>query len=145
MIRQAEDVFKEYLVSHGMKYTPERRVVLHAIVSFPGHFDADALHDRIKKNNDKLSLATVYRALPHFITAGIVKESLRTEGRTHYENSFGSEHHDHLICLGCGAIIEFIDERIEELQNQVCEKYSFKAVDHKLGIRGYCKACQKKQ
>ncbi len=142
---QAELVFKEYLVSHGLKYTPERKIVFDAIVSFSGHFDVDTLYDWIKMKKGKLSRATVYRAIPHFIAAGIVKESLRAEGRTNYENVFGSEHHDHLVCLMCGKIIEFKDDKIEELKNQVCKKYSFKPLDHKLGIRGYCRACQKKK
>ncbi|MBN1797165.1 MAG: transcriptional repressor [Spirochaetales bacterium] len=143
-MEKEELVFKNYLVSHGLKYTPERKIVFDAIISFSGHFDADTLYESIRRNKGKLSRATVYRALPHFIATGIVKESLRFEGRTHYEKSLGTEHHDHLVCLGCGKIIEFKDEKIEELQNKVCKKYSFKALDHKLGIRGYCKTCQKK-
>jgi Fur family transcriptional regulator, ferric uptake regulator len=142
---RAENIFKNYLRAQNLKFTPERRVVFEAIMSFPGHFDADALFDWLKHKNTKISRATVYRALPHFISAGLVKEALRAEGRTTYENVYGSEHHDHLVCIGCGAIIEFKDDRIEALQNRVCEQYGFKPLDHKLGIRGYCKNCRKNE
>jgi Fur family ferric uptake transcriptional regulator len=140
---QAKDVFQAYLHTRGLKLTPERRVVFEGILSFKGHFDADTLFDWVRRSEGKISRATVYRALPHFIAAGLVKEAVRAQGRTTYESVYGSEHHDHLICIACGAIIEFKDERIEKLQNLVCERYGFTPVDHKLGIRGYCSSCRK--
>jgi Fur family ferric uptake transcriptional regulator len=140
---QAKHIFQAYLHARGLKLTPERRVVFEAILSLKGHFDADTLFDWVRGREGKISRATVYRALPHFIAAGLVKEAIRAQGRTTYESMYGTEHHDHLVCIVCGAIIEFKDDRIEELQNRVCEKYGFKPLEHKLGIRGYCRKCQK--
>jgi Fur family ferric uptake transcriptional regulator len=138
-----ETVFREYLRKNGLRYTPERKIVLKAILSIGGHFDVDALYDWLKQNDKTLSKATVYRTMPLFLEIGFVKESLRSQGRAQYELTFGHEHHDHLICLGCGKIIEFKDDRIEELQELVCKKYEFHTIDHRLAIRGYCKECRK--
>jgi Fur family ferric uptake transcriptional regulator len=144
-MNKQEAFFKEYLRKKGLRFTPERSVILKAIVSINGHFDVESLFERLKANDERISMATIYRSIPLFLNSGIIKESIRSDDRIHYERAFGRDHHDHLICIKCGAIIEFKDDRIEELQELVCKKYNFKPVEHKLGIHGYCKNCLNKK
>jgi len=143
-MNKQEGAFTRFLKSRGLRFTLERRIILRAIVSIAGHFDVESLFDWLKENNENISRATIYRAIPLFIDSGIIKESLRCYDRINYECSFDNDHHDHLICIKCGAIIEFKDEKIEELQERVCKKYNFKPKEHKLGIRGFCNKCQNK-
>lgn len=133
--------FRGFLKENGLAFTPRRSAILMGITASQGHFDAEDLRDLLKRKGEKLSPATIYRALPLFVKSGIIKETLRSGGRAIYEQVWGYEHHDHLECMSCGTIIEFKDEEIERLQDKVCRKHGFKPVDHRLGIRGYCASC----
>jgi Fur family transcriptional regulator, ferric uptake regulator len=139
-----EDAFKKYLRSKGLKFTPERRLILSTILSFTGHFDIEKLHNKLRKRNKEISIATIYRSLPHFINSGLIREVMCCKNRPQYELDMGASHHDHIVCMKCGKIIEFRDDKIEKLLNKVCERFHFKPVEHRLGIRGYCEECQKK-
>lgn len=137
---QAE-LFADFIKAHGLKNTRERHTMLEVIAAIRGHFDADGLHERLTAQGEKISRATVYRTLQLFHAGGLIRETVRAQGKTSYEAVAGREHHDHLICLSCGRLIEFRDERIEELQNKVCESHRFTPTDHWMSIRGYCEAC----
>lgn len=139
-----ELVFKNYLKSKGLKFTPERSLILDAIFSMDGHFDIEKLHDKLRSKNKTTSAATIYRSLPHLLNSGLIKEVLRCKNRTQYEINLGCAHHDHLLCLKCGKIFEFRDDEIEKLQDKICRKFHFEPVEHHLSIRGHCKECLKK-
>ncbi len=137
--------WEQFLREKGYKLTPERRVVLEEIFSHHGHFHAEELYRRIKsRRKRKVSLATIYRTLPLLVESGIIREVMRCEGRGIYEHIWGEKHHDHLVCMRCGKVIEFYDERIERLQQDICKKYGFHPVEYRLGIKGYCQECQSK-
>jgi Fur family ferric uptake transcriptional regulator len=136
--------FKEYLKSGGLSFTTERRQILEGVFSIDGHFDVDELYDRLRKRRMRISRATIYRSIPLLIESGMIKEALRCQKNVRYEHVFGHEHHDHMVCLRCGKVIEFKEDRIEKLQDEVCRRYDFESMDHRLGIRGYCKKCQSK-
>lgn len=136
--------FRSYLKERGLSLTSARRALLARIVSSRGHFDADELHDALKKRGESLSAATIYRTLPLFVQSGIIQETLRARGRSRYEPAWGQEHHDHLECISCGAIIEFKDDSLERLQDRVCRRHGFRPVEHRLGIRGFCAKCDRK-
>ena len=140
-IKQGKDKFRGCLKRRGLNFTPERAIIVEEVLSFKGHFNADGLYERIHGHNKKVSRASVYRTIPLLVECGLIVETLRCQGRVSYECIFGSEHHDHMVCLGCGKIIEFKDERLEELQAEICKKYGFKQIEHRLGIKGYCKEC----
>jgi Fur family ferric uptake transcriptional regulator len=144
LIAGGKNVFFSFIKDHGFKYTPERNAVLEAIASFKGHFNADELCERLKERGEAISRATVYRSLPLLVKSGIIKETVSSLGKTSYETVFGREHHDHLVCIGCGKLFEFMDQELERMQNRVCAKYGFTAVDHWMSIRGYCENCRKK-
>ena len=139
-----EDEFRNYLKERGLKFTSERALILKVIFSLRKHFDIDQLWERLHKKDKRLSRATIYRTLPLLVDSGLIRETLRCQERVQYEHIFGHKHHDHLVCLKCGKVIEFKKEEIEKLQEEVCKRYHFKAVEHRLGIRGYCEQCQNK-
>jgi Fur family ferric uptake transcriptional regulator len=139
------DAFRGFLKKNGLAFTSARAAILKGIVASCGHFDADALHEQLKKAGETLSCATVYRTLPLFVQSGIITETLRARGRARYEPAWGRAHHDHLECIVCGKIIEFKDDELEMLQDKVCRRHRFRPVEHRLGIRGYCSECGKKE
>lgn len=136
---------EEYLLdtakNKNIKLTNERLLLLKIIKEYNTHFDADQLHGHIIKKGEKLSRATIYRTLALFKESGIIKQTIRKKSRAVYELTLGQKHHDHLICIKCGKIIEFINTGIEDLQNKVCSKYGFKPQEHTLSIKGVCKDC----
>ncbi|MFH1784612.1 MAG: transcriptional repressor [bacterium] len=139
-----EEKFSSFLKQKGLKFTPERKVILKEVFSLNDHFDADDLYDRLRYQGEKISRATIYRTLPLLVENGLISEALRQKGKSNYELIYGHEHHDHMVCMNCGRIIEFRDDTIEALQEKICSRYNFQALNHRLGIRGYCTACTKK-
>jgi len=144
-----EDVlenFKKLLKSNNLKYTTQRELILKIIYDNDGHFTPEDIYNLIKENHPsvKLGIATVYRTLTLLEDAHIVSSiSFGTQGKK-YE--FGlKEHHDHLVCLVCGNIEEFLDETIEKQQEKVAEKFNFKMTNHTMKILGTCSACQEKE
>jgi Fur family transcriptional regulator, ferric uptake regulator len=142
---ESTEHFRSFLKEHGLTFTSARKAILRGIAASEGHFDAAELHDALKRGGERLSAATIYRTLPLFVKSGIIRETLRAEGRSRYEHAWGHDHHDHLECLGCGKIVEFKDDALESLQVKVCRKHGFAPVEHRLGIRGYCAECRKRQ
>jgi Fur family ferric uptake transcriptional regulator len=135
---------RQYFRKNGLKLTQGRTTILESVDACEGHFDADELYDILKRAGAKVSRATVYRTLPLLVKTGVIKETVRSGDRSRYEHSFGHSHHDHLECISCGKIVEFKVDEIERLQDRLCRRNGFKAVDHQLFIRGYCSACAKK-
>ena len=139
-----EEKFEEFLKLKELKYTSERKLVLKAIVSFHKHFNTDDLFERLPKKGDYVSRATIYRTIPLLLQSGLITEAIRCQDMISYENIFNKKRHDHLLCIECGKTIEFYNEEIERLQNEVCKKYDFVPIEHRLGIKGHCKDCYKK-
>ena len=136
--------FEEFLKLKELKYTSERKLILKAIFSFHKHFDVEELFEKLRKQGDNVSRATIYRTIPLLIQSGLITETLHCQDKTSYENIFNKKHHDHLVCINCGKIIEFYNEKIEKLQEEVCREHNFVPIEHRLGIKGYCKNCYKK-
>ena len=90
-----------------------------------------------------MSVATIYRTMKLLSESGLAHARNFGDGQTRYEPAFGREHHDHLICTRCGAIIEFENDRIEQLQDVVAKKHGFRVTSHKMELYGLCKGCQK--
>jgi len=131
--------FRSYLRGRGLRFTAQRRAVLEGVMAREGHFDAEQLHDALGQD---VSLATVYRTLSLLQEAGLIREVIQEADRARYEAVYGHAHHDHMICVRCGKVIEFCDERIEDLQRSICREHSFRALDHRMGIRGVCRQCR---
>ena len=142
-MKSPEEKFQEYLSSKGFKFTPERRAILHEIFSMHRHFDVESLYDILKKQGERISLATIYRLLPHLVESGMIRRATRLDGHVTYEHVFGHKPHHHLVCVKCGKVIEFYDKRMEDRLKQICEKNDFMPLDHRLGVRGICLNCRK--
>jgi Fur family ferric uptake transcriptional regulator len=134
-----------YLAGKGLKSTIQREKILQVFVDAGQHLSAEELFLRVKKVYPGIGYATVYRTLKLLAEAGLAQERRFEDGFTRYEHTHTDAHHDHLICTRCGAIIEFENERIEQLQQDVARKNRFKVHTHKLELYGLCAECQVKK
>ncbi len=122
-------------VDKGLRMTEQRRVIARVLSESHDHPDAEELHRRAAAIDSHISIATVYRTVRLFEEAGILERHDFRDGRSRYEEA-PEEHHDHLIDLTSGKVIEFRDEEIERLQQLVAERLGFKLVDHRLELYG---------
>ena len=119
----------------GVRLTEQRKLVAKVMSESKSHPDVDELHRKISKIDSKISIATVYRTVKLFEEAGIVAKHDFRGGKARYEQA-PEVHHDHLIDINTGEIIEFVDKDIENLQKKVAEKLGYKLVDHRLELYG---------
>ncbi len=145
MPKRPHEQLAEYLLGQGLKSTSQRGTILSIFVDAGQHVSAEELYARVKKTQPGIGYATVYRTLKLFALAGIAEERRFADGYTRYEYKAAEGHHDHLICTRCGDIVEFENERIEALQQDVAKRNGFRVESHKLEIYGLCSACQKKK
>ncbi len=136
--------FKEYLKEAKLKYTPQREEILNEILSTKGHFEVEDIVHTLKEKKKNVSRATVYRTLSILKDMGIVNEVIKYKNKTIYELGL-QKHHDHLICVNCGEIIEFFNKKLEEIQDKICEKFKFHPFSHRLEIYGLCQKCYEKE
>ena len=129
------NVIEEKCKANGVRLTDQRKIIAQVMSESKDHPDVDELHKRITEVDKKISIATVYRTVKLFEEAGILEKHDFKGGKARYEAMIES-HHDHLIDIKSGEIIEFVDEEIEKLQKKVAEKYGYKLVDHKLELYG---------
>jgi Fur family ferric uptake transcriptional regulator len=137
--------FTEFLRRKGLKTTKERTTLLDEIFSTHRHFDADDLVERMRAKGKKISRATVYRTLELLFACGLVGRVRLNEEKYRYERMRKGEHHDHLVCTNCGKVIEFVEPRIEALQDEVCSRHGFSPRTHSHQIWGICSACASKK
>ena len=121
--------------SKNVRLTDQRKVIAKIMSNSSDHPDVDELHKRVNKIDKKISIATVYRTVKLFEEFGIVEKHDFKGGKARYEEA-PEEHHDHLIDINSGEIIEFVDKEIEILQNKVAKKFGYQLVDHKLELYG---------
>ena len=140
-------IIEEKCKQKGVRLTDQRKVIAKIlseskeVYGSKDHPDVDELHKRVSALDDKISIATVYRTVKLFEEAGILTKHDFKGGKARYEAMIES-HHDHLIDIKTGEIIEFVDDEIEKLQKKVAEKYGYKLVDHKLELYGVKKKPQ---
>jgi len=119
----------------GVKLTEQRKIIAKVMSESTDHPDVDELYKRVSEIDPKISIATVYRTVKLFEESGILAKHDFKGGKARYEE-LSESHHDHLIDVKTGDIIEFVDDEIEKLQKKVAEKYGYKLVDHKLELYG---------
>ena len=122
-------------IKKSVRLTDQRKVIAKVMSESDDHPDVDELHKRVSKIDPKISIATVYRTVKLFDEAGIVEKHEFKGNKSRYERT-SDEHHDHLIDINTGGIIEFVDKDIEDLQKKVAEKLGYKLVDHRLELYG---------
>lgn len=132
----------EFLVRSGMRRTPERERVLEQILRLNGHFTPEDVVTSFGRGREAVSLATVYRNLPVLCRAGLLRRTCLSTGEMKYELDWNRQHHDHLICAECDAVIEFEYEAIEVLQRAVAEQHGYVLTSHYLELVGLCPDCR---
>ncbi len=129
------NAIEEKCKKKGVRLTDQRRVIAKVMSESDNHPDVDELHKKVNRHDSKISIATVYRTVKLFEEAGILAKHDFKGTKARYEETT-REHHDHLIDINTGEIIEFVNEDIERLQKKVSEKLGYKLVDHRLELYG---------
>jgi len=130
-----KDLIEQKCLEKGVKLTDQRKIIAKVMSESDDHPDVDELYQRVSKIDSKISIATVYRTVKLFEEFGILAKHEFKGGKARYEE-LNESHHDHLIDIKTGEIVEFVDDEIEKLQKKVAEKYGYELVDHKLELYG---------
>jgi Fur family transcriptional regulator, ferric uptake regulator len=141
MIPDERVVLEQYLRERGQKMTSPRETVLDAFLKLERHVTAEELFEAARRIDPGIGQATVFRTIKLLAEAGLAREACPDEGGRHYEHAYGHEHHDHLVCAECGAVVEFKDNAIERAQDSIYRAHGFKPSGHKLELLGTCPAC----
>ena len=129
------ETIEQKCITKGVKLTDQRKIIAKVMSEANDHPNVDELYNRVSKIDSKISIATVYRTVKLFEESGILAKHEFKGGKARYEE-LNESHHDHLIDIKSGEIIEFVDQEIENLQKKVAEKYGYDLVDHKLELYG---------
>lgn len=139
--RPERDHFLGYLKERGLRVTRERLALFDEIYVHHDHIDAERLLAAMKKRGHKISRATVYRNLDLLVQCGLVRKYRLGRDRFLYEHVHAGQEHDHLICTGCGRVVEFVSPGITALQSEICRAHGFVPSRHQLQVHGLCRAC----
>ena len=129
------DRLEKLALEKGMRMTDQRRIVARVLSTATDHPDVEELYRRASAEDPHISIATVYRTVRLFEEAGIIEKHDFRDGRSRYEEARG-EHHDHLIDMRTGKVVEFYDEEIERLKTAIAERLGFRLIDHRLELYG---------
>ncbi|MGD0677095.1 MAG: transcriptional repressor [Polyangiaceae bacterium] len=130
------------MVKKGLRSTDQRRLIVETFFRAENHVSIEELLAQVREQDPRVGYATVYRTLKLLAECGVANERRFGDGLTRYELADDAAHHDHLICIECGDIVEFEESRIEELQENVAHKHGFELRSHKHELYGICPRCQ---
>ena len=133
---------KRILRKENLKFTPQRLAILEELLSSEEHRECEDIYYALKQSGVNISRATVYRTMDLLCNYNFARKLELGDGKARYENKKKSDHHDHLICIQCGKIDEFVDITIENQQEKVCKSKGFTLVRHIHQLFGNCKDCQ---
>ena len=139
------EAFETLLRNRGLRLTAQRREILAQALARDGHFDAEELHDRLRRKKSRVSKASVYRTLPLLEEAGLLREVEFVDRHTHYEKTVGLDEHAHLICTSCRKVIEFRHPSLERALREVVRKHGFEERSRKVEITGLCSRCRRRR
>lgn len=143
-VGEFREQLKAALVERGLRYTQQRETIAEAFCEAAGHVTIEELLLAIKERDSSIGFATVYRTLKLFTELGLAHEREFKSGPCRYEVADGT-HHDHLICIRCGRVDEFMNEGIEALQQVISSQHKYELHSHRMELYGLCPACQKKK
>ena len=139
------EIFLEHIQRAGLRRTGQRDLIMEIFLSTEEHLTSEDLYWLVQKQDPSVGHTTVYRTLKLLTEAGLAREVRFGDNKTYYEHHYNHQHHDHMICTECGAVIEFFSQDIESLQDEMAAKFSFKPTHHSLRMWGVCTTCQKKE
>ena len=129
-----------YLEEHNFKRTKQREAILDVFLEVTGHISGDELFQRVRAKHPHIGYTTVYRTMKIFCEAGLAVERSFEDGITRFE--IPHEHHDHLVCVRCGRIVEFECRMIESAQDRIALEYGFRLLRHRHELYGHCADCR---
>ena len=133
----------EYLEKHSLKHTKQRDAILDVFLEAGQHVTSDDVYQRVREQHPGIGYTTVYRTMKLLCDAGLASERHFDDGVTRYE--IEHEHHDHLVCVRCGKIVEFECKMIEDAQDEIVRRYGFRLLRHRHELYGHCPDCQKRE
>jgi Fur family ferric uptake transcriptional regulator len=136
------NIVEKAMRERGFRWTAQRHLIAKVALSEHSHFSAEDLLALCREHDSSVSRATVYRTLGMLENAGFVEGLDTGDGGRKFEHTLGHEHHDHMICSGCGEIFEFCDERLEARQQAVADAIGFEIQSHSLKLFGLCRGCR---
>jgi Fur family ferric uptake transcriptional regulator len=140
---QEQQVVEAALRRRGFRWTNQRAAIVRTALQSHEHFTAEELLALCRRIDPKVSRATVYRTLAVLEEAGFVEGLDTGDGGRRFEHVLGHDHHDHMVCLGCGSIFEFRDDELERRQEVAAKRIGFRIERHSLRIHGHCRDCQR--
>jgi len=143
-LEQEQRIVQAHLQKVGFRWTTQRALIVREALASHEHFTAEQLLDLCRKADPKVSRATVYRTLAVLEREGFVEGLDTGDGGRRFEHTLNHEHHDHMVCVGCGAIFEFHDDELERRQLVAARRIGFRIERHSLRLHGRCRDCQKK-
>lgn len=143
--REEFKVFEEYLAENGLKHSRQREVILQYFLETGGHMTVDDLYRVIHRAHPEIGRTTIYRTLKLLCDARLAESITLRDGLTRFEHRYKHGHHDHMICVQCGTIIEFVSPEIETLQDEIAEAYGFSIDSHRHQLFGACQKCNKRR
>jgi Fur family transcriptional regulator, ferric uptake regulator len=141
-IEKLEERFEKYLSERGLRHSRPRELVVREFLKTSEHLSIEDLLKKVQRQDPKIGIATVYRAMNLLVEASLAVKREFATGSSAYEK-MPTRHHDHLLCTGCGRIVEFHREAIERMQDEIASRYGFILDFHKMELYGRCKACRK--
>ncbi len=135
---------EEYIKKNKLRMTKQREIIIEEFLKSSKHVSSEELYAKVLAIDKSIGLATVYRMLKLLVFIGVAREENFGDGIKRYERIYEKEHHDHIICIGCGTMEEFEDETIEQLQEVIATKYGYTLVAHKMDLYGVCTKCKAK-
>lgn len=136
-------VFRRYLHGQKLKFTPERAMILDAVLRQKGLFEAEKLVGDLKQLGHSVSRATAYRTLTHLQDAGILKQVFFDNKQSYYEVIAGRQTYDYLICVATGRVIEFNSDKLRKLRDEICREHGYTALSHQFHIFGLSPEAQR--
>ena len=136
-------VLKHFIKNQGLRQSSQRDRVVETFLSLKGHTSAEELLSKVRKKDKRVGLTTIYRTMKLLTQCGLAVERKFNRQESTFEPARQGQHHDHLICLGCGRIMEFENKTIETLQEAVAREHAFFISHHVLELYGYCLECSK--
>lgn len=138
------DQFIKFLRENGYLVTRQRRRIAEIIFNTPGHLSVEDTQNLLRQKKVSASIASIYRTLDVLIKSDLVVQHRFGKRFKRFEAVRHDQHHDHIICVSCGKVMEFKNDKIEELQQMVAKEHKFEITSHKLDIYGKCRSCQNK-
>jgi Fur family ferric uptake transcriptional regulator len=138
-------MLQAYMIKKGLRSTDQRKLIVETFFRAENHVSIEELLAQVREKDPRVGYATVYRTLKLLAECGVANERRFGDGLTRYELADDATHHDHLICIECGEIVEFEEPRIEDLQEQVARTHRYELRSHKHELYGICASCQAKR